>query len=40
MIERYGAQGCAARMASEFGDHPDQAVRRMIWVRRIMDVDA
>jgi len=36
MIQRYGPDGCAARMASEFGDHPEQAVRRMIWVRRIM----
>ena len=36
MIEQYGADGCAARMASEFGDHPELAVRRMIWVRRIM----
>jgi hypothetical protein len=36
MIQRYGAEGCAARMASEFGEHPELAVRRMIWVRRIM----
>ena len=36
MIQEYGVDGCAARMASEFGDHPDLAVRRMIWIRRIM----
>lgn len=36
MIEQYGVDGCAARMASEFGDHPEQAVQRMIWVRRLM----
>lgn len=36
MIERYGMDGCAARMASEVGEHPELAVRRMIWVRRIM----
>jgi UDP:flavonoid glycosyltransferase YjiC (YdhE family) len=36
MIERYGSDDRAARMASEFGDHPDLAVRRMLWVRRIM----
>jgi hypothetical protein len=36
MIQQYGTDGCAARMASEFGDHPDLAVRRMLWVRRIM----
>ena len=35
-IQRYGAAGCAARMACEFGDHPELAVRRMIWVRRLM----
>jgi hypothetical protein len=36
-IARYGTDGCAARVASEFGDHPDLAVRRMTWVRRIME---
>lgn len=36
-VERHGTGGCAARVAAEFGDHPDLAVRRMIWVRRIMD---
>lgn len=36
MLQRYGPEGCAARMAGEFGDHPDLAVRRMLWVRRIM----
>ncbi|UQU67877.1 hypothetical protein COUCH_17055 [Couchioplanes caeruleus] len=25
---------CAARMAYEFGEHPDTAVRRMRWARR------
>jgi hypothetical protein len=33
-ISRYGRVGCAARVATEFGDHPDVAVRRMAWVRR------
>lgn len=37
MVRAYGPDGCAARMASEFGDHPDVAVRRMLWIRRIMD---
>lgn len=36
MVERYGVDGCAARMATEFGDHPDLAVRRMGWVRRVI----
>ncbi|TML24790.1 MAG: hypothetical protein E6G35_12970 [Actinobacteria bacterium] len=32
-IVRYGTDGCVARVAAEFGDHPDIAVGRMIWVR-------
>lgn len=39
-IRTYGPDGCAARMASEFGDHPDLAVRRMLWVRRIINAQA
>jgi hypothetical protein len=31
-IARLGAGGCAARMAQEYGEHPTEAVRRMIWV--------
>jgi hypothetical protein len=33
MILRYGSDGCAEGVASEFGDHPETAVRRMMWVR-------
>jgi hypothetical protein len=33
MILRYGSDGCAAGVASEFGDHPEAAVSRMVWVR-------
>jgi hypothetical protein len=33
MILRYGSDGCAAGVATEFGDHPDVAVRRMRWVQ-------
>lgn len=29
-----GVRGCAARMAAEFGDHPQQAVERMKWARQ------
>jgi hypothetical protein len=36
-VARYGTGGCAARVASEFGDHPDLAVRRMTWVRRTLE---
>ena len=32
MLARLGAGGCAARMAQEYGEHPTEAVRRMIWV--------
>jgi hypothetical protein len=34
MILRHGSDGCAAVVAEEFGDHPDDAVRRMCWVRK------
>jgi hypothetical protein len=30
-LRRLGAGGCAARMAVEFGDHPDTAGARMTW---------
>ncbi|MCA2214694.1 hypothetical protein [Jidongwangia harbinensis] len=33
MILRHGSDGCAAAVAAEFGDHPEEAVRRMCWVR-------
>ena len=35
-IVRYGTDGCAARVAVEFGDHPEIAVSRMEWARRIV----
>jgi hypothetical protein len=30
-LRRLGAQGCAAHLAGEFGEHPDIAVARMAW---------
>jgi hypothetical protein len=36
MLQRYGAEGCAACVATEFGDHPETAVRRMSWVRQVL----
>ena len=30
-LRRIGVKGCAARVASEFGDHPETAVARMGW---------
>jgi hypothetical protein len=32
-VRSFGASGCAARVAQEFGDHPDTAVVRMRWAR-------
>jgi hypothetical protein len=32
MILLHGSDGCAAGVATEFGDHPESAVRRMNWV--------
>jgi hypothetical protein len=32
-IRRFGAHGCAALVAQEFGDHPETAVTRMCWAR-------
>lgn len=34
LLRRDGPCECAARMAYEFGEHPDTAVRRMRWARR------
>ena len=30
-LRREGIRGCAARVALEFGDHPETAVTRMVW---------
>lgn len=30
-LQQLGVRGCAARVAGEFGDHPDTAVTRMSW---------
>jgi hypothetical protein len=35
-ILRFGSNGCAAAVATEFGDHPETAVPRMCWVRRTL----
>jgi len=34
-IRQFGIRGCIARMAQEFGDHPEAAAERMRWVRRL-----
>ena len=35
-VRTFGSRGCAARMAQEFGDHPDTAMPRMRWARRLV----
>ena len=34
-VRQFGVGGCAGRMAQEFGDHPEAAAERMLWVRRL-----
>ncbi len=36
-VREFGGQGCAERVAQEFGDHPDTAVVRMRWARALAD---
>jgi hypothetical protein len=35
-LRRIGVQGCVARVATEFGDHPDTAPTRMGWALRMI----
>jgi hypothetical protein len=35
-IQQFGIDGCAGRMAQEFGDHPDAAATRMRWARQLI----
>ena len=35
-VRRFGVRGCAARMAQEFGDHPEAAIDRMRWIRQLV----
>ncbi len=37
-VELLGPDGCACRMAQEFGDHPEEARDRMRWIRSLTDV--
>jgi hypothetical protein len=36
-VRDLGVAGCAARVAQEFGDHPELAVARMRWARGIVE---
>ena len=35
-VRAFGGQGCAERVAQEFGDHPENAVMRMRWARAVV----
>jgi hypothetical protein len=37
-VRRFGVAGCVSRMAQEFGDHPEEAARRMRWIRELISV--
>jgi hypothetical protein len=36
MVRQCGAEGCACRMAQEYGDHREPAAERMRWVRQLI----
>ena len=36
VLRRYGSAWCAARLAQEFGDHPEVAQTRMAWALRVV----
>lgn len=36
-VRAFGSRGCAARVAQEFGDHPEMAAARMRWARAVAD---
>jgi hypothetical protein len=35
-VQQLGTDGCAGRMAQEFGNHPEAAAERMRWVRSLL----
>lgn len=35
-VQQFGIRGCVARMAQEFGDHPETAAKRMRWARQLI----
>jgi len=37
-VSAFGSRGCAARVAQEFGDHPDTAIPRMRWARTVISM--
>ena len=37
IVQHLGLRGCAARVAQEFGDHPEAAILRMRWARESVE---
>jgi hypothetical protein len=37
-VRRYGLRGLAARVAEEYGDHPETAVGRMCWCLCVVEL--
>jgi hypothetical protein len=37
-LRRLGPNGCVARLADEFGEHPDAAAARMSWALRTTEL--
>lgn len=35
-VQTFGVRGCVARVAQEYGDHPETAVARMRWARQVV----
>ena len=35
-IREFGARGCAAQVAQEYGEHPETAVLRLRWARALV----
>ncbi len=36
-VRAFGVRGCAGRVATEYGDHPELAVARMRWARDVIE---
>ncbi len=36
VLRRHSSRWCAARMAEEFGEHPEAAAQRMCWARQVV----
>ena len=36
-IRAFGAWGCAAQVAQEYGEHPETAAQRMRWARAVVE---